>query len=99
MSTSTAGEEIVPTTLGGKAADYLDQRLGIAGAKGAHSDLDTVGAGVGLGALIERSEFDQILLLLLESHTCGHLGFPQQSLFFLHGAVGIHFCLANLTLL
>jgi ubiquinol-cytochrome c reductase cytochrome b subunit len=32
MSTHTADEEIVPTTLGGKAADYLDQRLGIAGA-------------------------------------------------------------------
>ena len=32
MSTSTANEEIVPTTLGGKASDYLDQRLGIAGA-------------------------------------------------------------------
>jgi ubiquinol-cytochrome c reductase cytochrome b subunit len=32
MSTSTSNEEIVPTTLGGKASDYLDQRLGIAGA-------------------------------------------------------------------
>jgi ubiquinol-cytochrome c reductase cytochrome b subunit len=32
MSTSTTNEEIVPTTLGGKAADYLDGRLGIAGA-------------------------------------------------------------------
>ena len=31
MSTHTADEEIVPTTLGGKAADYLDQRLGVAG--------------------------------------------------------------------
>ncbi len=32
MSTSTTNEEIVPTTLGGKASEYLDQRLGIAGA-------------------------------------------------------------------